>query len=144
MQGLEKGIENGADDVFNAVKNIGSKAVSALKGVLKIFSPSQVFADLGQNIGAGLVQGIQGTTSSVTNATSQLGTAAIVGGTNAMSSPSAVSNVNNTTNNVGGGTQNVTVNLYNPSVSAVQQVFASINQDSLNTSRGLTPVQGAY
>ena len=144
LQGFINGVENMADNVMNTVKNIGNKAVSALKGVLKIFSPSQVFAELGQYVGAGLVQGIQGTEANVTQATSNLGTAAIVGGTNAIQASTPVSN-NNINNS--SSSHNVTIQnlqLVMPNGATMQTFIQSLNQDSINAGKGLSVVQGAY
>ena len=105
LQGFVHGIEDAAGTVFDAVKNIGDKAVSALKGVLKIFSPSQVFAELGANVGAGFVQGIQGTQDQVGAASSGLATAAVNGvqqtNTQTTSGVGGLPGGSNTTNNGG-------------------------------------------
>lgn len=72
IQGLINGITGTAGKVFDAVKNIGEQAVNKLKGVLKIFSPSKVFAELGGNISLGLAQGITDNAQSAVNATGDM------------------------------------------------------------------------
>lgn len=74
IDGLVNGIKNAANTVFDAVKNLGDQAVSKLKGVLKIFSPSQVFHEMGAYIGQGLANGINSMTSTVGAATTTMAT----------------------------------------------------------------------
>ena len=77
MEGLLKGIENGEQDVINGIKQVGSDVLNAAKSVLKIFSPSHVFADIGGNLMEGLAVGISSTAglpkAAVSAATSGLG-----------------------------------------------------------------------
>jgi TP901 family phage tail tape measure protein len=143
IDGFIRGIENSASRIFDSVRNIGNKAVSALKGVLKIFSPSQVFADLGHNVGLGLAQGISGSEVHVTGAATKLGTAAIIGGQpNNNTSVSNSVNNNSSSSNHNVTIQNLTLQM--PNGATMQSFIHSLNQDSLNVSRGLSPVQGAY
>jgi len=58
VAGLVKGILSGGASVINAAKQIAQSAVSAAKSVLGIASPSKVFASIGDNTGAGFVQGV--------------------------------------------------------------------------------------
>lgn len=142
IDGLINGITGSAGKVFDTVKNIGSKAVSALKGVLKIFSPSQVFADIGNNIGLGLVQGMQGTQSSVQQASIGLGNTAIVNANSTMAQPNVTNNNSSQSSNSSINVQQLVIQA--PNGATMQSIFQSLNQDAINTSRGLTPVQGRY
>ena len=58
VAGLVKGILSGGASVINAAKQIAQGAVNAAKSVLGIASPSKVFAAIGDNTGAGFVQGV--------------------------------------------------------------------------------------
>jgi TP901 family phage tail tape measure protein len=144
INGLIKGVEDAAKGAADAVKNVASDMVKAAKSELKIFSPSRVFAEIGGNVGAGLVQGVQGSTAAVQQATTQLGTAAIVGGQAALGNTTS-NTTNNTSNNNSSSSQNVSIGQISlGSSDAVQAFFKSLNQDSLNVSKGLSVVQGAY
>lgn len=65
LQGLINGLKNGAQNVWEAIVNIGKTIVEKIKGVLGIHSPSTVFFEIGSNIIQGLVNGIQNGASKV-------------------------------------------------------------------------------
>jgi phage-related protein len=69
LEGLKKGIEDGADDVINAIKKVGTDITGAFKSVLSIFSPSQVFETLGEQIPLGAAEGITAATATAVIAT---------------------------------------------------------------------------
>ena len=58
IEGFKNGIKNAAYLVTSAVKGVGEDAVSAVKSVLGINSPSTVFAEIGQYADEGLAQGL--------------------------------------------------------------------------------------
>lgn len=58
IQGLIHGAESMVGNLVNTVKGAANSAVDAAKHVLGIHSPSTVFAQIGQNIGLGLAQGV--------------------------------------------------------------------------------------
>lgn len=58
VAGLVKGILSGGASVIKAAKQIAQSAVNAAKSVLGIASPSKVFALIGDDTGAGFVQGV--------------------------------------------------------------------------------------
>lgn len=60
INGLISGVENMASQAVQAVKNVGSDIVKGAKDILHIFSPSRVFADIGQMTMAGMALGITG------------------------------------------------------------------------------------
>lgn len=143
IQGLINGIENMASNAIQSVKNIGSTIVGGLKGLLGIHSPSTVFAEIGQNMGQGLIQGLQGIKPQANIAVNQL----VTGSTAMNNNASVPANSNTTTNNntmTTGGTTYQTINVSLSTSAAVTAFFQSLNQDSLNATRGVAPVQGAY
>lgn len=56
--GLVKGLWKAAGSVGKALLDIGKKALDSVLGFFGIHSPSRVFAGIGENLGLGLVQGI--------------------------------------------------------------------------------------
>ena len=80
VQGLIKGIEDAAGAAVNAVKKVGSDIVNAAKSVLKVFSPSQVFADIGANVVLGMAQGISDNADTAVQATNQMATGVVSAG----------------------------------------------------------------
>lgn len=64
--GAAAGIGRGIAWVTNAARNLAQRAVSAMKSILKIKSPSKVFIEIGKNVTEGFVIGIDGTADSVT------------------------------------------------------------------------------
>jgi hypothetical protein len=61
-----------AQVAINKVKNIGSSAVSGIKGVLGINSPSRVFRQIGIYVNQGLIDGLTGSTARVKAATRRI------------------------------------------------------------------------
>lgn len=141
IQGMINGVKDMAGHAVNAVKNVGKDMISGIKSVLKIFSPSAVFHDIGANIGAGLIQGVE-----VMQPGAQQSVNALVTGSpllNSNGSPSSI--VNNSSTTTYGGKQTVSIGQINlGSASAVQEFFAHLNQDSINANKGLSVVQGAF
>ncbi len=139
IAGLIDGMTGQFGAALNHVKNLGKEIVSSFKSLLGIHSPSAVFAEIGKNMGAGLIQGLQGIQAQANIATTQL-----VTGVPASGGTSPVNN--NTSNNYNGGNRS-TVNIQQVVLStpaAVSKFFESINQDSLNAGSGLSVVQGQY
>lgn len=68
IQGLINGVNDMVNNVKNAVGNVGSSAVSKMKSILGIHSPSTVFSDIGGNIGEGMIQGIMSRVNDVKDA----------------------------------------------------------------------------
>jgi len=73
---LIAGFVNGIKSMFGSVMKVASDlagtVTSTLKSALKIFSPSKVMAEIGQYAGLGLVQGLEGTKSQVSAASSKI------------------------------------------------------------------------
>lgn len=65
IQGLINGLKSAVGDVLNFFKNLVSQAIGSVTSALKIGSPSKVFAEIGVNIGRGLIVGLQAITPAV-------------------------------------------------------------------------------
>lgn len=80
--GLVKGLQSQEAALNAQMDRMAKRMASTLKKQLKIKSPSQVFAGIGEYIGAGLAQGIDASRGRVTQAGNRLGTTIInnVGG----------------------------------------------------------------
>lgn len=72
IDGLVNGIKSAAGEAIAAARGVANDAVKAAKNLLGIKSPSTVFAGIGENIGKGLVQGIESTAPSVVDAMGNL------------------------------------------------------------------------
>src|SRR5665213_613618 len=150
IQGLINGVTDMADKVKNVVGGVGKDVMHAFTDVTQIFSPSKVFMQYGQYLGEGLVQGIQGSNTAVTQASTQLGQSAITGvssvpSLNTNNSPSTVSNISSTDAS-SNTSQNITIQnliVQAPNGATIASIMASINQDTLNASKGLTVSQGS-
>lgn len=60
IQGLANGITSGVGIVVDAIRNLGSSAMGALKGILGIASPSKVFEQFGGFTAEGFAEGVDG------------------------------------------------------------------------------------
>jgi len=139
IQGLIDGMLSMFGPVGTLIANFGGSIVSKLKGLLGIHSPSTVFAEIGMNMGAGLIQGLQGIQAQANIATTQLVTGVPSGG-----GASPISNTSHTYNS-GGNSSTVTIqNVTLTTPAAVSKFFDSINQDTLSVGSGLSAVQGQY
>lgn len=76
IQGLINGLKAAASKVINFFKDLISDAVDAAMSFLGIASPSKLMKWVGEMMGAGLVQGIAGSTSDVVNAAAAMAKAA--------------------------------------------------------------------
>lgn len=72
VMGIVHGVENSAGSLFSSLKNLASNALSSAKSFLGIHSPSRKFAEIGAYVGAGLVQGLTGTTAQVKAASNRI------------------------------------------------------------------------
>ena len=68
IYGLIRGIESVAPGVLNKMAEIARGAINAAKSILGIKSPSTVFKGIGENLGLGLIGGIQNTAGAVQGA----------------------------------------------------------------------------
>lgn len=140
VRGLINGIKNIGGEVGDAIKGVAQGAVDKAKSILHIKSPSQVFAEIGTNIGAGLIQGIQGMQQDTNQAMTQLVTPTI--GT--APSIANTSNINSSSISYGNRTQSVNIqNLVMPPGSTLKDILRGFDQDNLLISNGLSPSRGA-
>lgn len=70
--GLVRAIRDGAGRVVGAIKGLLDDTLAAAKAKLQIGSPSQIYFELGESIGAGLVAGIDDQVDEVVAATTQV------------------------------------------------------------------------
>lgn len=80
VNGLVKGLKNGAIAIKDAVVGLGKGAVDAFKGALDIKSPSRVFAQLGVQTTAGYAVGVQQSAPMAMAATTDMASKAAEGG----------------------------------------------------------------
>lgn len=149
-----KGLWNGINDltgwIVGKVKGFGDAVLKSIKGFFGIHSPSTVFAGIGLNLNQGLANGLADSTGLVTGAVDDMANAAL----NSITSPLAGANVAYSSNlagsmapaaNGGAGVRAdfAGATFYLTTPGAVSQWFKELNQDNLNISMGMTPVQGA-
>lgn len=72
IRGMINGVRDMAGALASAAKDVVGSAIDAAKSVLKIGSPSKVFAEIGRDTGRGLVIGLNGAQDSVDKAASQM------------------------------------------------------------------------
>jgi hypothetical protein len=103
VNGLVKGLKNGAIAIKDAVIGLGKGAVDAFKGALDIKSPSRVFAQLGVQTTAGYAVGVQQSAPMAMAATTDMaGKAAEGGKVGVTAAPRATPSRGGITVNVGG------------------------------------------
>lgn len=72
VQGLINGVRSAAGDLASQARSVVEGAINAAKSALGIHSPSKVFAEIGRQTGAGLVQGIEGSGAAVARAAQRM------------------------------------------------------------------------
>ncbi|MGH9121416.1 MAG: phage tail protein [Acidimicrobiales bacterium] len=72
ITGLENGLKDAIGGIGSVIGSIGSSIVGGFKSLLGISSPSKVFAEIGTNIGQGLIIGINGQQGAVNQASQAL------------------------------------------------------------------------
>jgi len=140
ISGLIKGIKDSVGDVVNAVKNVGKTVVNAAKDVLKIFSPSQVFADIGSNVTLGLAQGISSTSHQAIQATQGVAQAVVGAGSTLPTSIANNTNTNNSSNSVQYNFGQGSIVL--STREATDEFFSIGNRNTLLESMGVAPLAG--
>lgn len=142
--GLVNGIKSMVGAAGDAAKGVGNEAVKGIKNMLGIHSPSTVFADIGQNVGLGLIQGITGTQNDAKAASGKLAQQTIAGA-QGVSVPrsnvagSTVANANQTAGNGAAGV-NITINYngrgqfsYADGVAMARQIILAMRSQGLST-----------
>lgn len=151
VQGLWNGIQDMGgwlkDKIIGFVKD---KIPGPIKSALGIHSPSRVAQLLGRQVPRGLAGGIDDEASLVSKAATNMADAAIA----SMAAPSFTSSdafsagtpLASSNNGGGNSTTNTTTieKVYLGSEGAVKEFFRQVNQDTINTSMGMTPNQGAF
>lgn len=79
VNGLIKGITDGAAAVGNAVKNLATQAKDSFKKTLGISSPSKVMMELGGHVASGAAKGVEAGAPQVNAASASLGQSMAVG-----------------------------------------------------------------
>jgi len=72
LKGIWEGIKNSKDWLLDKIGGLADDVISGVKGFFGIHSPSRVFADIGENLGLGLVEGMESTTGMVQSAMDSL------------------------------------------------------------------------
>jgi TP901 family phage tail tape measure protein len=72
VNGIISGVKSMGSALFGSVKSIAKGALDAAKSFLGIKSPSRKFAEIGAYIGAGLIQGLTGSTARVKSAANRI------------------------------------------------------------------------
>jgi TP901 family phage tail tape measure protein len=72
VMGIVHGVENAGSALFGSLKSLAKGALDSAKSFLGIKSPSRKFAEIGAYIGAGLVQGLTGSTARVKSASTRI------------------------------------------------------------------------
>ena len=94
IKGLSDGIAGGVDDIVKAIGKIAGGAITALKTLLGIMSPSKVFRNLGELTTQGFVNGIIRFGYKAEDAASNVGSRALAGISNAIGQISDAVNTN--------------------------------------------------
>lgn len=148
VQGLVNGIKSMVGSVNNAAGEIGNSVKNKVKGLLGIHSPSTVFTEIGVNIGEGMAKGIAATAGMVSKSAGAMTSAALQDVTGPVVDPSVAFRGAAGVSPSGGGnrTTNQTVTIGTVVLAnkeAAKEMFDRLNQDTINLSMGLTPLQGA-
>jgi hypothetical protein len=75
-QGIVAGIAGGLAAVRNAAVNLATSALASAKAALGVSSPSKAFEEIGQEVGAGFVDGVEDATPGVVDAVEAMAAAA--------------------------------------------------------------------
>lgn len=149
VTGIWKGISSMGDWLKNQLINfVKDKIPGPVRKALGISSPSKVFAAIGREIPRGAAQGINATSGMVEKAVTNMADNALSAAINPIVGADATfAGRGNIAPSGGSGNntnQTVTIGtIVLGSAGAVQEMFRQLNQDTINVSAGLTPVQGA-
>lgn len=113
-----KGLVNGMQDMYEKVKgkarDIAATVKQAIKDKLKLKSPSKVTTEMGQNVGLGMVEGMQNSMNKIKNMSNRMANAAIP---NTTTSNSSISN-----------NKSMTVNINSPKALDVREANKQFNR----------------
>lgn len=153
IAGMINGITDKFKELAGAVKNAVGNAVSSVKRFLGIHSPSTVFAEIGRNVTAGFVQGIEKTKGLAANAMDGFGAAVVSpisgpatgglqsfigGGLDSFLSANQLSTVPAANNKTSNSTTNIgTINIAN--AQDAENLIAYLDRDHQLEGLGLSP-----
>jgi len=66
------GINNRAGAVYNAVQNLANGIINTARAALEIFSPSEIFTDIGESVDQGFINGVLGMAGAVRSAIAEV------------------------------------------------------------------------
>lgn len=72
IEGLVQGVESEVGSAVSAAENVGHEIESGVKSALGVLSPSKVMYEIALEVGAGLVQGLEGSATDVKDAAEKL------------------------------------------------------------------------
>lgn len=137
ISGIIKGIKSAGSMLWGALKDVASSALSAAKKLLKIGSPSKVFADeVGQWIPEGVAVGIEANTKSLTDAMNEMASdAASIPVEQIIASDRAyqpIADSNTVTTNMGGVSINVYASDYGDDPIRIAEAIDQMLTDKMN------------
>lgn len=148
IDGLKRGITNGAEAVKNAVLDIAKGAEKAIKNFFGIKSPSRMFADIGNDLMRGLSQGITGGAGAVVSAMEGVNTSLASTAAGTLSAPSIAPisasgfDVDTSEFSSGGASRQTTIgNIYLANDVDADRFLRKLSGDQEITSAGLVPNQ---
>lgn len=137
VMGLVHGITDFAGHAWDAIKNVGKGIMDAAKSILKIFSPSEVFKDIGANVSIGLAGGIDTGADKAMDSTKNLAQGVVKAGQTSM--PSGA--VTNNNSNIAGATYQIGQVVLSTK-DAVDEFFSIGNRNNQLEGVGIAPLAG--
>ncbi len=138
IKGMINGVKSMVGSLDDTIKGAASGAVNSMKKALGIHSPSRVFAEIGTNVGQGLVQGIKSQYNAVQTSLDGLGgnMSAVMSGPNMPMVNGGSGTSSSKTNNFGDTVINIgTVQ----DRSDAQYIIDTIDQNQRLQQRGVAP-----
>lgn len=135
VNGIISGIQNMGSALWDALTGIARSALDSVKRLLKIGSPSKVFADeVGQWIPEGIAVGVEANTSALTDAMTDMAwdTAQIPAEMFTAPVPQRAETYQNATTNVNGVTININATDYNSDPFAIAEAINDILTDDMS------------
>lgn len=135
VNGIISGIQNMGSALWDALTGIARSALDSVKRLLKIGSPSKVFADeVGQWIPEGIAVGVEANTSALTDAMTDMAwdTAQIPAEMFTAPVPQRADTYQNATTNVNGVTININATDYNSDPFAIAEAINDILTDDMS------------
>lgn len=137
INGMINGITDKFKELTGKVKDAVGSAVSSVKNFLGIHSPSTVFADIGRNVTAGFVKGINDTSQLAVDAMGTLGNNIIAPAMNINSSGVSGGSASNTPASV---VNQFSGDIHLGDAGAVDEFFDKLNRNTYLESIGVSPL----